>query len=537
MKLFSLMHCLGAVILLLTGCKPVESAKTSGAVYCVDSFSQHLNPQILGSSPFVASLSQQVYNRLIEINPDTQRLDGALAENWSISRSGLIYTFNLRRNVSFHHTSWFTPQRLFNADDVVFSFQRILDQTHPFHAVSGTRYPFFDNRQFSEVVQDVKKVTDYQVQFVLRYPDASFMATLASDYAVILSAEYGAYLQRQHGDLQNIDDLPIGTGPFQLLEQRPDEYLRLGKNANYWDQVPRLEQLVFDYTPRASKRLAKLFTGECQVIATPAASQLPFIRNNQHTDLDIQSNMNTTYLALNTSKKPLNDVRVRRAIAMAINRDNLQQAVFYDTGETASSLLPPASWAHHPNLDEYYYDPEQARALLAKAGYPDGMDITMWVQPAAKTYNPNASKTAQLIRGDLARIGINVQLVETRWLIMRSSLQEGKHDLALLSWAADNADPDNFLRPLLSCEAMKKDGNNYSDWCNPEFDDHLNKALATQRLSQRIFEYQLSQEMIYQHVPVIPLAHALMVSAYWRNMHNIVIPPTGGVSFKKAYRE
>ena len=115
--------------------------------------------------------------------------------------------------------------------------------------------------------------------------------------------------------------------------------------------------------------------------------------------------------------------------------------------------------------------------------------------------------------------------------------QEGKHDLALLSWAADNADPDNFLRPLLSCEAMKKDGNNYSDWCNTDFDDHLNKALATQRLSQRIFEYQLSQEMIYQHVPVIPLAHALMVSAYWRNMHNIVIPPTGGVSFKKAYRE
>lgn len=138
------------------------------------------------------------------------------------------------------------------------------------------------------------------------------------------------------------------------------------------------------------------------MIATPAASQLPFIRNNPHTDLDIQSNMNTTYLALNTSKKPLNDVRVRRAIAMAINRDNLQQAVFYDTGETASSLLPPASWAHHPNLDEYYYDPEQARALLAKAGYPDGIDITMWVQPIAKTYNPDASKTAQLIRGDLA---------------------------------------------------------------------------------------------------------------------------------------
>jgi cationic peptide transport system substrate-binding protein len=536
MKLFSLIYCLG-IALLLTGCKPVESAKTSGAVYCVDSFSQHLNPQILGSSPFVSSLSQQVYNRLIEVNPETQRLDGALAENWSINRSGLVYTFNLRRNVFFHHNAWFTPHREFNADDVVFSFQRIIDPNHPFHAISGTRYPFFDNRQFADVLQDVKKVTDYQVQFILRHPDSSFMATLASDYAVILSAEYGDQLQHNHSDLQDLDDLPIGTGPFQFLELRPDEYLRLGKNTTYWGSAPKLEQLVFDYTPRASKRLSKLFTGECQVIATPAASQMPFIRNNPRTDVDIQNDMNTTYLALNTSKKPLNDVRVRKAIAMAINRDNLQKAVFYETGETAISLLPPASWAHYPNLNEYYFDPEKAKSLLADAGYPNGFDLTMWVQPIAKTYNPNASKTAQLISGDLARIGINIQLIETRWSIMRQNLQEGRHDLALLSWAADNADPDNFLRPLLSCEAIGSAGNNYSGWCNPDFDAHLDKALATQRLSQRIFEYQQNQEMIYQNVPVIPLAHALMVSAYLRNIHDVVIPPTGGASFKKAYRE
>lgn len=537
MKHFPLIQCLGAVLLLLTGCTPAETVKTSGAVYCVDSFSNHLNPQILSSSPFVASLSQQVYNRLIEINPDTQRLDGALAENWSISRNGLVYTFNLRRNVSFHQTAWFTPQRTFNADDVIFSFRRIIDASHPYHAVSGTRYPFFDNRQFSLVLQDVRKITDYQVQFILRHPDASFMATLASDYAVILSAEYGNYLQRQHGDLQDIDDMPVGTGPFQILELRPNEYLRLTRNPSYWDKTPILEQLVFDYTPRASKRLAKLFTGECQVVATPAASQLPFIRNNPRTDVDIQSNMNTTYLALNTHQKPLNDVRVRRAIAMAVNKDNLQHAVFYDTGEAASSLLPPASWAHHPNLDEYYYDPDQAKQLLKEAGYPDGLELTLWVQPIPRTYNPDASKTAQLLQGDLARIGINVRVIETRWTVMRANLKEGKHDMALLAWAADNADPDNFLRPLLSCEAMKNGGNNYSGWCNDDFDSHLDNSLATQRLSQRIFEYQRTQEMIYEHVPVIPLAHALIVSAYWQNMHNIIIPPTGGVSFKKAYRE
>lgn len=114
--------------------------------------------------------------------------------------------------------------------------------------MSGIRYPFFDNQQFSEILQDIKKVTDYQVQFILNRPDASFMATLASDNSVILSAEYGDYLQRQHGDMQDMDDLPVGTGPFKVQELRSNEYLRLTRHAEYWDKAPILEQLVFDYT-------------------------------------------------------------------------------------------------------------------------------------------------------------------------------------------------------------------------------------------------------------------------------------------------
>ncbi len=532
MRLYSYLLCVFTTCLLLVGCKPAVSAKNTGAIYCVDSFSQYLNPQILGSSPFVASLSQQVYNRLIEINPVTQRLDSALAERWSVSRNGVVYTFDLKQNIQFHHTEWFTPTRPMNAEDVVFSFSRIIDQNNPYHIVSGSAYPFFDNLRFSKVLQSVRKINDYQVQFILIHPDASFMATLASDYAVILSAEYAEQLQKQK-KLGDIDEYPVGTGPYQLLEKRTNEYLRLTRNPNYWGSEPKLEQIVFDYTPRASKRLQKLFTGECQVIATPAASQLPFIRDNPRTDLDIQNSMNSTILVINTKKKPLNNLKVRQAIAMAINRDNLQQAVFFDTGEAASSLLPPASWAHNPNLEEYYYSPQKAIKMLAEAGYPNGFNLALWVQPIARTYNPDASKTAQLIQGDLARIGIDVEIVEPSWSYMREHLIAGDHDLALLSWVADNDDPDNFLRPLLSCKAL----NNFSGWCNEEFDSTLDRALSTQRLSDRINEYHRSQELIYEEVPVIPLAHALMVSAYLKSIHDIIMPPTGGVSFKKAYRE
>lgn len=332
MRLYSYLLCVLTASLFISGCKPAASAKNTGAIYCVDSFSQYSNPQILGSSPFVASLSQQVYNRLIEINPVTQRLDGALADNWSVSRNGLVYTFNLKHNVQFHQTAWFKPTRPMNADDVVFSFSRIIDQDNDYHIVSGSSYPFFDNLRFSSVLQSVRKIDDYQVLFILKHPDASFMATLASDYAVILSAEYADQLKKQKR-MGAIDEYAVGTGPYQLLEKRTNEYLRLTRNPQYWGEEPKLEQIVFDYTPRASKRLTKLFTGECQVIATPAASQLPFIRENPRTELDIQNSMNSTILVINTKKKPLDNLRVRQAIAMAINRDNLQQAVFFDTGK------------------------------------------------------------------------------------------------------------------------------------------------------------------------------------------------------------
>lgn len=521
---------------LLSGCKPTVSAKNTGAIYCVDSFSQYLNPQVLGSSPFAASLSQQLYNRLVQINPVTQRLEGALAESWNVSHSGLIYTFTLRKDIPFHTTSWFTPSRLMNADDIVFSFDRIINPENPFHALRTTHFPFFDNLDFENTLTSVRKIDDYQVQFVLSHPSSAFLSALASDYAVILSDEYANQLKKQK-NLNQLDEYPVGTGPFLLSEKRNWEYLRLARNPLYWDTHSDLQQVIFDYTPRASKRLTKLFTGECQVISSPAASQLPFIHKNPRTALDIQNSMNTTFMVLNTRKKPFNDKRVREAIAMAVNKENLQQAVFFDTGETANSLLPPASWANDPNLEDYPNDIEQAQKLLRDAGYPDGLTLTLWVQPTARTYNPDVSKTAQILQSDLAKIGIDIEIVETRWSYMRDQMMKGNHDLALMTWIADNDDPDNFLRPLLSCNSNRNQTNNYSGWCNREFDSMLDEALATQRLSERIMKYHQAQEVIFNQIPVVPLAHALTVSAYSKNLQDLIMPPTGGVSFVNAHLE
>jgi len=520
----------------LSACKQDDRVHENGVIFCVGSLNQNLNPQLHSSGMLASSVSQQIYNRLLEVNPYTQQLDGSLATHWQVSPDGLVYTFTLRQGVRFQTTDWFTPSREFNAEDVVFSFRRLLDARHPFHRISGGRYPFFDNLRFSELVRSVRALSPWQVQFVLSRPDASFLANLASDYAVILSAEYGARLQTE-GTLAWLDHRPVGTGPFKVKEYRPEEFLRLYRHDGYWEGPPPLSQLVFDYTPKASKRLTKLMTGECQVMVYPAVTQLPFIRQDPSLDLVERNSLNTAFLALNTGKAPFNDVRVRQALAMAIDRQTLLQAVYYDSGQKADNLLPPLSWAHDANLKGPDFDLQAARKLLTRAGYPRGFAMTLWVQPGERAYNPDALKTAQLVQADLARLGIRVTITQLKWSIMRTQLREGRHDGVIMGWAADTADPDNILRPLLSCDAAHQGGLNISAWCNPQFDRLLDDALTTRRLSQRVQDYHEAQALLAREMPLIPLAHALSIHAFRSNLHQVEVTPMGGLSLKRAYQD
>lgn len=525
--------CVG---LLLAGCQQDEAQQQNGAVYCVESAPSSMNPQLYGQGTLGSSLSHQLYDRLLTVNPATQRLEGALATGWTISRDGLTYTFTLRKGVQFHRVDWFSPTRGFTAEDVLFSFDRMRIPSHPYHDISGGHYPFFDNTGVGQQIRDIRKLGDHQIQFELNAPNASFLASLASDYAVILSAEYAQELLLS-GRPAQLDQLAVGTGPFMQQEYRSNEFIRLHRNPLYWDQPAALERLAFDYTPRPTKRLAKLLTGECQVMAFPAASQLDFIRKQSNLRLDEESALNTAFLALNVRKKPFDDLRVRQAIAMGINRDNLLKAVYFGTGEWANTLLPPISWAHNPNIGEYNYDPIAAKALLKKAGLEAGFEMTLWVQPANQTYNPNAQKTAQLIQSDLAKLGIEVQVAQLRGTLIQILLQEGRHDAVVMGWNADTADPDSFFRPLLSCQDSGEKGANYSRWCEPAFDRLLEQAITTTRMAQRIEAYQQMQEMVYQDVPLIPLAHSQYLYAGWKNLHNLELTPMGGISFKRAYRE
>ncbi|PVZ84817.1 peptide ABC transporter substrate-binding protein SapA [Serratia sp. S1B] len=508
--------------------------RQSGFVYCVNGILNTFNPQMASSGLTVDTLAAQLYDRLLGVDPYTYRLIPELAQSWEVLDDGATYRFHLRKDVPFQTTAWFQPTRKMNADDVVFSFERVFNPEHPFHNVNGGEYPYFDSLQFVDSVQSVKKLDDYTVEFRLRAPDASFLWHLATHYAPVLSAEYAAKLMLNNTPGM-IDREPVGTGPFLLSEYRSGQYIRLARNDLYWKGKPRMSQVVIDTGAGGTGRLSKLLTGECDVLAYPAASQLSILRNDPRLRLTLRPGMNIAYLAFNTRKPPLDNLKVRQAIALSINNQRLMQSIYYGTAEAAASILPRASWAYNNEAHITGYDPAKAREMLREAGI-ESLDLKLWVPTASQSYNPSPLKMAELLQADLAQVGINLIIVPIEGRFQEARLMEMNHDLTLTGWSTDSNDPDSFFRPLLSCAAIRSQ-TNYAHWCDPSFDELLQQALLSQQLSQRIDKYQLAQKIIEQQLPVLPLASSLRLQAYRYDIKGLVLSPFGNASFAGVYRE
>ncbi|HEE1279773.1 TPA: peptide ABC transporter substrate-binding protein SapA, partial [Klebsiella pneumoniae] len=273
--------------------------RDSGFVYCVSGQVNTFNPQKVSSGLIVDTLAAQIYDRLLDVDPYTYRLVPELAESWEVLDNGATYRFHLRRHVPFQRTAWFTPTRDFNADDVIFTFGRIFNRDHPWHNVNGSSFPYFDSLQFADSVESVRKLDNQTVEFRLKRPDASFLWHLATHYASITSAEYAARLT-QDDRQEQLDRQPVGTGPFQLSDYRSGQYVRLQRHPGYWRGKPLMPQVVVDLGSGGTGRLSKLLTGECDVLAWPAASQLTILRDDPRLRLTLRPGMNIAWLAFNT---------------------------------------------------------------------------------------------------------------------------------------------------------------------------------------------------------------------------------------------
>ncbi|WP_394204010.1 ABC transporter substrate-binding protein [Shewanella waksmanii] len=513
----------------LIGCD--QQKIPSGIVYCSEGNPESFNPQLVTSGTTVDATSQQIYDGLVNYNAASGEVEPALANSWEISDDGLTYTFNLRRDVNFHHTDYFTPKRNFNADDVLFSFNRIIDEGHPYHFISKTGYPFFQSIGFALLIDNIEKVADDKVRFHLSQPDASFLANLATGFAVILSAEYAEQLT-QADQQEELDRLAIGTGPFKLVQYVKNDFIRYHRNEHYWQAQPDAERLVFDITPKSTSRLAKLITGDCNVSALPKAGEIPVILDKDDLEVDSLPGFNVAFWAFNTERIPFNDVRVRRALAHAVDRENILRAVYQKTAVAATGMLPPPSWAYHANESMIDYNPEKAKALLAEAGVTD-LTIDVWAMPVARIYNPNAHKTAELIQADLANINVKANIVSYDWSVFNQKLSSRSYDSVLIGWNADNSDPDNFFTPILSCKSVEYNSNR-SRWCDSQFDSLLQQAKATTDKQVRTELYQQAEQYLAQQMPVLPFAHATRLVFKQKKVHNSKLTPFGGISFNHS---
>ncbi|MCW8107667.1 ABC transporter substrate-binding protein [Alteromonas ponticola] len=501
----------------------------SGIIYCSESNPINFNPQLDTSGTTSDASSHQIYGRLLDFNPDTGRIEASLASSWMVSDNGLSYEFQLRKGVAFHTTDYFSPTRTFNADDVIFSIDRWRLPSHPYHNVSGGRYAYFESLGIADNIQEVTRINSYRVRITLINRDSSFLANLATDFSVILSEEYAKQLMEK-GIPERIDHYPIGTGPFKFQSYRKDHYIRYKRHEDFWRDVPLSERLIYDITPKSSLRLAKLITGECDAIAFPGQTEVEVIRQRDQLELAEKPGLNIGFWAFNTQKKPFDNPDVRRALAFAIDKNTLLEAVYFDSAVRAKTLLPTASWAHQRDADDTAYNPVLARKLLNDAGVPEGFRMTIWAMPVERAYNPNAAKMAELMQRYLADVGIRAEIVTYDWTTFRRHLREGLHDSVLIGWSADSGDPDNFYRPLLSCGAIPS-GTNRAMWCNRKYDQLINAALKTEDIEQRKQIYQQVNSLLYEQLPLVPLAHAFRYQAHNASLSGMTINPYGGINF------
>jgi cationic peptide transport system substrate-binding protein len=529
-----------SVILLcfyLAACDGLITSKPnpSGIVYCSEGSPTGFNPQLDTSGTTVDASSHQIYDRLLDFDPLSGNVLPGLASSWDISEDGMRYTFQLRKNVEFHHTAYFTPSREFNADDVIFSFDRWRLIDHPYHYVSGGAYPYVDSLSLDELIVSINRINAYRVEFILNKPQSSFLANLATDFAVILSAEYGEKLLESK-QAERIDNFPIGTGPYKFVSFRQDSFVRYVRNDNYWQPLRLTEKLIFDITPSSSLRLAKLITGECDAIGLPAHSELDIIRQSKGLVLDEKPGLNVGFWAFNTAKPPFDKAEVRRALAMAIDKNAIIEAIYFDSAVPAKNIVPPTSWAFQAEQKSISYNPSGAKKLLADNGVKPGFTMEIWAMPVERAYNPNAIKMAELIQGYLQAVGIKVDIVSFEWSTFRERLKQGIHDSVLIGWSADNGDPDNFYRPLLSCGAINS-GTNRAFWCSPEYDVLINQALQYTGIEDRQYFYFKANELIAQEVPLLPIAHASKYQAFRSELVGFEINALGGVKFAGAVKD
>ncbi len=504
------------------------AAEAKSLVYCSEGGPENFTPA-LNTTGTSFDAARPVYDQLVEFEAGATTVKPGLASSWEISADGKTIVFHLRKGVKFHSTKDFKPTRDFNADDVVWSFDRQWKAEHPYHKVSGGAFDYFNDMGMPDLLSSIEKVDDYTVKFTLKEPNAPILANLAMDFATIQSAEYADFLLKK-GTPEQFDQIPVGTGPFTFVAYQKDAVIRYKANPDYWAGKAGIDDLIYAITPDSTARLAKLQKGECDYAFAPNPADLPTIKADPKLQLYSQPGLNIAYWAFNVQKPPFDKKEVRQAFAMAIDKAAIIKDVYQGTGQPAKNFIPPTIWSYNDSVVDYPYDPEKAKALLAAAGVKTPLEIDLWYMPKVRPYNPSGKRMGEMMQADLAKIGVTAKLVTYEWGEYRKRLQQGEHITGQLGWTGDNGDPDNFFF-LLGCDAARPGGQNLSKWCNKDFDDKLKAARVSADPAVRTKLYQEMQVIAHDEEPTFTIGHSTNYEASNLRVHGYKLSPLGSHQF------
>ncbi|WP_312935650.1 ABC transporter substrate-binding protein [Pseudomonas sp.] len=520
---------------LLIGSAPTFAA--SNLVFCSEGSPAGFDPgQYTTGTDFDAS-AETMFNRLTQFERGGTQVIPGLATRWEIGEDGKTYTFHLRENVKFHTTEYFKPSRTFNADDVLFTFNRMLDPHQPFRKAYPSEFPYFTDMGMDKNIARLEKLDANTVRFTLNQVDAAFIQNLAMSFASIQSAEYAEQLLKQ-GKPADINQKPIGTGPFVFSRYQKDALIRYKGNKDYWKpEDVKIDNLIFAITTDPSVRMQKLRKNECQVTLFPRPADIDILKKDPNLQMPEQAGYNLGYIAYNVMDKlkgsdqpnPMAQLKVRQALDMSVNKQQIIDSVYQGAGQLAVNAMPPTQWSYDTSIKDVPFDPEKAKALLKEAGIQEGTEIPLWAMPVQRPYNPNARLMAEMLQADWAKIGIKAKIVSYEWGEYIKRSKGGENGAMLIGWSGDNGDPDNWLGTLFGCDAVE--GNNFSKWCYKPYDDLIKQAKATSDQAKRSELYQQAQRILKEQVPLTPIAHSTVYQPMRKTVQGFKISPFALNSF------
>jgi peptide/nickel transport system substrate-binding protein/oligopeptide transport system substrate-binding protein len=472
-----------------------------------------LDPALI-SDNYAITVAQQLFDGLVQYDA-ALRITPALAESWTASRDGLVWTFSLRKGVRFH------TGRELSAEDVVYSFTRLLDPQSRsaaaalFAAVRGAA-DFQAGKTRS--VLGIRALDRHTVQIELAEASAPFVAGLAMGHLKILPHD----VLRQQGDRFGVQ--PVGTGPFRFVRWTRDREIVLEANPEYFGGRPHLDRLVYRIYPgqRSERILAEFLAGELEDSFIPS-SELERVYADPRIHLLRRPALRTRFFGFTLTDGPQANRMVRQAFTHAIDREAIMRDVKRNRFRAGAGFLPPGILGFDPQFQPYPYDPARARALLAKAGYPTGAGLEP-LQIWSSVRSAEVEQEHGAMRQYLEAVGFKVDFrYQTNWPEFRALVRDGKLPIFRYGWAADVPDPDNFLRTVFH----SRGATNLTRYRNERVDRLLDLARGDLDDRSRAAHYQEAERLIMEDAPVFSLNFDVFERVFQPYVQNVEVSALG----------